>query len=157
MKKLRAEGMDRLHFQPAGRLQRPGEQTPRQSATGSVGLDLGAGTDCLVEGGVIERGPFGKRVEHTLGHVGGGGLGESDAENFLGRDAFQEEVDDALRQNMRLARSSIGRDPSRHRGIGDGALQITNLKRDDVRLDHSPPIKSSVTPPELDHSFTRAR
>ena len=109
MQQLGAKCMDRLHFKSAGGFQCTGEQTPRQRPSGGVRLDIGARADRSIERAVVERGPFGERIEDAFRHVGGGRLGKGDAEYFFRLNAFQQEVDDALRQHMRLARSGIGR------------------------------------------------
>ena len=56
-----------------------------------------------------------QRVEHAVRHVGGGGLGEGDAEDFRRVDAVEQQPDHALRQHVGLARAGIGRDPGRAR------------------------------------------
>ena len=96
-----------------------------------------------------------QRAEHAVRHVGGGRLGEGDAEDFRRIDAAQQQPDDALRQHMGLAGAGIGGDPGRHVGIG--GLDLTRLTsgRDDARGAHSPPPSSP--PPVSDHSLTRAR
>ncbi len=97
MQELGAEGMDGLHLEAARGVERAREQAPRQRATRSVGLKARALANGFVEAGIVERGPFGERVEHPLGHVGGGGLGEGDAEDFFRLDAVEQKVDHALR------------------------------------------------------------
>ena len=52
-----------------------------------------------------------ERVEHAVRHVGGGGLGEGEAEDFRRVDAVEQQADHALRQHMGLARAGIGRRP----------------------------------------------
>jgi hypothetical protein len=38
---------------------------------------------------VVERGPTPQLVEHAVGHICGGGLGEGDAEDLSGLDAVE--------------------------------------------------------------------
>ena len=128
MQQLGAKSMDRLHFKSAWGFQCAGEQTPRQRSSGGVRLDSGARADRRIERAVVERGPFGERIEDAFRHVGGGRLGEGDAEYFFRRHAFQQKVDDTLCQHMRLARSGIGGNPGRHFGIRHRALQLADLK-----------------------------
>ena len=90
--------------------------------------DVRAGADRVVERRIVERGPFGERVEHALGHVGGGGLGEGDAEDFFRLDALEQEIDHPLCQYMGLARTGVGSDPGRYVRIGDRALQLPDLR-----------------------------
>ena len=122
VQELRAEGMDGLHFQSARCLQRAREQPPRQRPPPDVGHHVRSVMDHVVERGIVERRPFGERVEDALGHVGGGGLGEGDAEDFFRLDALEQQIDHALRQHMRLARAGIGGEPRRYVGIGHRPL-----------------------------------
>ncbi len=76
--------------------------------TGDAGL-----ADRGVERVVVERDPVAERGEHPLRHVGGGGLGEGDAEDLFRRHAVEQQADHALHQHMGLARAGIGRDEGR--------------------------------------------
>ena len=119
MQQPRAEGVDGLHLQAARRLQRRGKQPPRAGAVlrRSPSLPVESLIFC-VERVVGQRAPVGERAEHAVGHVGGGGLGEGDAEDLRRIDAAQQQIDDALRQHMRLAGAGIGRDEGRRVRIG---------------------------------------
>ena len=150
----RAEGVDGLHFQPARRFQRRGEQPARPRALGHVGFLAGAEQNLGVELGVVERGPFRQRAEHAVRHIGGRRLGEGDAEDLGRIDAAQQQIDDALRQHMGLAGAGIGRDESRYVGIGGVDLHAADIGRDDAGRGH---VSPSSLPPESDHSLTRAR
>ena len=68
-----------------------------------------------------------ERLEHTVRHVGGGGLRVGEAEDLLGRGAAQQQPDHALRQHMRLARARIGGDPGGRRRVGRGALNVEDV------------------------------
>ena len=157
VQELRTEGVDGVHLQAAWRLQRPGEEPSRQRPPRRRRRDIGVLANSLVEPCIVERRPFRQPVEHLLRHVGGGGLGEGDAEDFFRRYAFEQQVDDALRQHVGLAGARIGGDPSRHLGIGGFTLPPPYLVRDGVGRSHSPLQKSSTSPPVADHSLTRAR
>ena len=99
--------------------------------------------------------PVAERGEHPLRHVGGGRLGEGDAEDFFRRHAVEQQPDHALHQHVGLARAGIGRDERRGRrdrrrapawrgrlsGMGRGAFTIPR----------------SPVPPAADHSLMRAR
>jgi hypothetical protein len=89
VQQLGAECMDRLYLEAAGGFQGAREQTPRQAAAGCAGLDAAGVADRRVECGIVERRPFGECVEDALGHIGGRGFGEGDAQNFFGRDTLQ--------------------------------------------------------------------
>ena len=157
VQELRAECVNCLHFKATRGFEGSGEQPSRQRAPRRIGFDVRARPDCLLERGVVEHRPFAERVEHPLRHIGGGGLGEGDAKDFFRLHACKEKIDHALRQNMGLTRSGIGSHPSGRLGIRDRTLQRADLERDDLRPPHSAPGISSMTPPELDHSLTRAR
>ena len=158
MQQLGAESVDGVHLQPARGVERAREQAPRQRAPRGVGLEARALANGFVEAGIVERGPFGERVEHALGHVGGGGLGESDAEDFFRLDAVEQKVDHALRPARGSCPSRHWRRPTptrpdwrrraaaraRNSGMTPGGL-IRRLRT------------SSAAPPVLDHSLTRAR
>ena len=64
---------------------------------------------------VVQRREFG---EHALRHLGGGGLGEGQAEDARRIGAGEQQADDAARQDEGLARAGIGRDPGRARRVG---------------------------------------
>ena len=158
VQELGAEGMDRLHLQSAGRLQRAGKKPARQRTPRGIGRHMRPRLDRVIERGVVQRGPFGERVEDAFRHIGGGGLGEGDAEDFLGRHAAEQQPDHPLHQHMGLAGAGIGGDPRRNGRIGDFALQPKHVGRNDARRSHRRcTMMSSVTPPLLDHSLTRAR
>ena len=108
----------------------------RRAASG-ITPDLVA--DHVVERGVVERGPGRERVEHALGHIGGGGLGEGDAEDFLRFDIFKQQVDHALRQHMGFARAGIGGEPRRHFRIGRRPLSPAHVFGNGVWRSHWPP------------------
>src|SRR6476620_1691259 len=111
MQEARAESMDGLHLESTRRLQGERKQPASARTQRWVGLEARYFADLAVESFVVVGDPAAERIEDLLGHIGGCGLGEGDAENFLGRDIGKEEPDHALRQNEGLARSGIGRDP----------------------------------------------
>ena len=111
MQKPCAKCVDGLNLEPTRRLQRQREQPPRARAPRRIGIEVGHPTDRRIEFLVVERGPAPQLIEHAVGHIGGGGLGERDAENLSGIYALEQKTDDALCQNVSLARSSIGGDP----------------------------------------------
>ena len=114
----RAEGVDGLHLQAAGCLQRLGEQLARPRASFGVDLPDAGQADFGVELFVVERGPARQPLEHAVRHVGGGRLGIGEAEDFRGVSAFQQQANHALRQHEGLAGACIGRHPGGHGGIG---------------------------------------
>jgi len=67
------------------------------------GVEVGHQSDGRIELLIVERGPAPQLVEHAVGHIGSGGLGEGDAENLSGIYALEQKTDDALCQNVSLA------------------------------------------------------
>ena len=63
-----------------------------------------------VEFVVAQGHPVPERGEHALRHVGGGRLGEGDAEDFFRRHAIEQQPDDAVDQHMGLAGAGVGGD-----------------------------------------------
>ena len=91
-----------------------------------VGMRDAGLADRGVQRGVIQRDPMAERGEHPLRHVGGGGLGEGDAEDFFRRHVVEQQPDHALHQHMGLAGSGIGRNEGGGRGIGRARLRGAN-------------------------------
>ncbi len=149
-----AQRVNGLDLQPARRLQRTGEQLARRGPQPDIGRGDSHLADRGVERGVIERDPVSERGEHPLRHVGGGRLGEGDAEDLLRRDALQQQPDHALDQDMRLAGPGIGRDESGRRRVRGAGLRRANFWWNGPGcLHHS----SNPNPPAADHSLIRAR
>ena len=123
----RAEGVDGLHLEPARRLQRRSEQPPRPGAFARAGLAASGQSDAFVERGIVQHRPVGERTEDAVRHVGGGGLGEGDAEDLGRIAAAQKQVDHALRQHVRLAGAGIGRNESRIVGVGGVDLHAAHI------------------------------
>ena len=111
------------------------------------------GTNHAVEGLIVEGDPVAEGLEHPLRHIGGGGLGKGDAEDFLRGHAVKQQPDDALHQHMGLAGSGVGGDESRRRGIGGAGLRGADAIGNRADRRHSPP----PAPPAADHSLIRAR
>jgi hypothetical protein len=160
VQELGAEGVDGMHLEAARRLQRAGKKPPRQgplrAGQRSAKRQTGSVENGGIEGGIVERGPVRERVEHALRHIRGRCLGEGDAEDLLWLDAGEQQVDHALRQHVRLARSGIGGDPRGNGGIRHGGLHAPHVGGNDVRRSHGITISSSG-PPVADHSLTRAK
>ena len=113
-----------------------------------------ASLDLLVKRCVIERGPLRERIEYASCHVGCGGFGEGDAKDLRGICAAQQQVDHALDQHMCLAGTGIGGDEHRALGIGGRNLRSPGGIRNLASGSHG---STSLSPPEADHSLTRAR
>ena len=132
MQDLRAEGVDGLHLQAARRFQRPRKQPSRQGAARGRYAARPRG-DLGIKRGVVECGPAPERVEHALGHVGGGRFGEGETEDFFRRHAGEQKLDHAPRQDVGLAGAGIGGDPGGDGRIGHFALQAQHVRRNDAR------------------------
>jgi hypothetical protein len=122
-----AEGVDGLHLQAARRFERGGKQPARPGSLAGIGPAAGRKRDRSVERGVVERGPARKPLEHFVRHIGGGGLGEGDAENFGGVDAAQQQIDHPLSENIGLAGAGIGRHESGDVRIGGLDLHAAHV------------------------------
>ena len=95
-------------FSPPGVSSAVAKSRRARARCGASGSLAGRKFDPRVERGVVERGPFRQRIEHAGRHVGGGGLCEGDAKDFLGLDAAQQQVDHPLHQHVRLAGAGVG-------------------------------------------------
>ena len=111
-----AEGVDRLEPQTARGLdcaceerarmievERPRHPEVRQSAP---------------QGEVVEHRPFAEAREEAVLHLGRGGLGVGQAQHVLRVHALQQQPRHAVRQDARLARAGIGREPRRGARVG---------------------------------------
>ncbi|MCW2315098.1 hypothetical protein M2322_000618 [Rhodoblastus acidophilus] len=156
MKKALAEGVNRQHFQAAGRFQRPREQDARAlQLVRPLRSRLSRRGDGLGQVRIRERRPMGQGAEHALGHIGGGGFGEGQAKNPAGPIAVQEEPNHALRQHMRLARPGVGGDPGRIARVGRPRLVTARFFGDRAFDAHASSDESFD--PTTDHSRVRAR
>ena len=149
-----AQRVDGLNLQPARCFQRRGKQFACRFAQRHGRVRDAGVADRGIERVVVERDPVAERREHALGHVGGGRLGEGEAQDLFRRHAGEQQTDHALHQHMGLAGAGVGRHERGCRGIGCAGLRVTDGRRNGARsLHHS----SSATPPAADHSLTRAR
>ncbi len=150
-----AKRMDGLDFQAARRFQCAGEKPPchrkarrARPATFKRFQPLGQFT-------IRQHRPFRQTRKHPVLHHGCRSLRIGEAEDFRGIGPFEQQADNTLGQNMRLARPGIGRHPDRGGGIGRPCLCVDGFRRDIKFLLHSPP--SPPASPPADHSSTRAR
>ncbi len=150
----RAERVNGLHLQAARRFQRACKQFARGLAQACGRMRDADVPDRGIEACIVQRDPVAERREHPLRHVGGGGLGEGDAEDFLRRHAGKQQADHALHQHMGLAGAGIGRHEGRSCGVRRALLRVAHRAGNWTRrLHHS----SSPRPPAADHSLMRAR
>ncbi|MND89550.1 hypothetical protein D3C80_816110 [compost metagenome] len=108
-----AERVDCLDLQAAGRLQRLCKQPPRLGELGRIRLitfDAGYPLAQLLVG---KHRPFRQPLEHAVRHLRCRSLGIGEAQNGGGAATGQQQPYHPLGQNMRLARTGIGRNPGR--------------------------------------------
>ena len=150
-----AEGVDGVDLQSARRLHRAGEERARELHLGTRRLRAFEFRQFLDEAVLVERHPAPQALEHADRHVGGGGLGEGEAQDPAGQGAREQQAHDAVGEHLGFSRARIGRHPGRGARVGGAALRILGVVRDDEIRAHSDPSP----PPALasDHSFTRAR
>ena len=147
-----------------------GKATEQGLAEGVDGLDVhaavqdtgeqaaGAGPSFFVRGVAEEPGqafvqltlrgrrPGPQALGHPVGHLGGGGLGEGEAEDAPGRGAGQNQGEHPVGQHLGLAGAGGRRHPHRSPWVCGPALGLLGI------LSHGP-----SSPPATDHSLTRAR
>ena len=131
-----AEGVDRLDLEAAGGLDGAGEEAPRQlhlSGARPLAFELRQLGDQLRLG---ERHPASEPLEDANRHVGGGRLGEGEAQEPARMRARQQEAHDAVGQDLGLARAGIGRHPGGGARVGGAALLRDGVIRDDDVLAH---------------------
>ena len=152
MQQPRAEGVDGLHLQPARRLQRLRKQPARVRAPRGVGPAAPISAISLVERGVVERDPFGERVEHAVRHVGGRGLGEGEAEDLRRRRAASSSRITRCASTWVLPEPALADDPGRHAPDRTPRAGVEHVGGDAARS-----FQPSSSSPPADHSLTRAR
>ena len=120
-------------FSPPGVSSALRKQFARALAQCRVGWRDTGLADRVVQRVIVERDPVTERREHPLRHVGGGRLGEGDAQDLLRRHAVEQQADHALHQHVGLARTGIGRHERRGGGIGRARLRVADGRRESVR------------------------
>ncbi len=158
LQKPLAEGVQGLDLEPARRLDRAGEQLSRELELGRTGLPGAALDDRRGQRLVIEARPVGQRLENAARHVGGGGLGEGEAEDLRRRRALEQEPQDALGQDVGLAAACVSRDPGGSRRVRRRRLRSAQRFGNDERAAHgAASAVVSPSPAAADHSLTRAK
>ena len=156
----RHPGLEReaLEQRLAKRVDRHDAQAPRQvehAGEEAAGVAQGAGRGRLA-GQLLDLGrerllvardrPRGELALDPRPHLGGGGLGEGEAEDGVGPRAGQQEAEHAVGEDARLAGAGVGRDPDRAAGVGGAALGGGGGE-----------AGAHGSPPASRHSATRAR
>ncbi len=150
-----AEGVQRLHAQAPRRFDRAGEEPPRILKGLRIGRVRAGFLDRSGERLVVERRPFGERPEYAGRHIGGGGLGEGEAEDARWGRPGKQQPQHALGEHIGLAAAGVGRHPGGGAGRGGRRLRLAQLLGNGQRAIHA--VSPSMSSPEFDHSFTRAR
>ena len=115
----RAEGVDGLDLEPAGRFDRAGEETARLGER--LGVEVALDPEfCqhVAQPVVFEHGPFAEAAEQAVLHLARGGGGVGEAEDVLGRRAVEEQAGHPVGEDPRLARPSVGRKPGADARVG---------------------------------------
>ena len=110
---------------------------------------LGQGLD---QGSLPHGRPAGEHGIDALGHVRGGGTGEGEAQDAVGRGAGQHQAQDPVRQHLGLARTGGSADPDGSARVRCQALAIGGHAD---RIDGGCHVSPAAAP--ADHSLTRAR
>ena len=145
--KPRAERMDRLDLQPAGRVDSLGKQPSRltQHRLGHRPFDAKLG-QFVPQRRVRQHRPAPQPCEQPVLHLGRGGLGIGQAQDALRFGPAQKQPCDPVDQHPRLARPGIGRQPDRPGGIcrldltqaGEVFCHPTSSGADGSLISHSP-------------------
>ena len=125
-----AKGVNGLNLEPAGGFKRAGEQPAGNRQHRRIRPPPFDPLDRRGELLVVERRPLGEVVEDPLRHLGGGGLGEGQAEDAAGIVAGKQEPLDAAGEDEGLARPGIGRDPGRGGRIRRRRLRLLGRRID---------------------------
>ena len=107
------EGVQRLNLEAARRLDRSGEQLPREGEIRRAWRGRAAFDDRIRQGLVRKARPAGELGEDALGHVGRRRLGVGKTQDLGRRRSRQQQPHHALGQDMSLAAAGVGRRPGR--------------------------------------------
>ena len=113
-----AKSVNGLDTETGGRIDDGGEQLPRARLHVGVGLPAVQVEQRLFQRRVIHHRPFAQPLDDAVGHFGGGGPGEGDAEDTVGRRAAEQQAQHAVGQHGRLAGAGRRIDPDA--GVGRG-------------------------------------
>ena len=145
------KGVNGPDLEPLGHLQGEGEKAARP------GQHLGRRRmpqkrlDLVSEHVVGRHGPVAETRVEPVFHLGGGGLGEGQAQDAPGRRAGRQQAGDALDEHVGLAGPGVGRHPHRTGGVAGRPRPLIGFGAAPGGGGHSP------SPPRASHSLTRAR
>ena len=146
-----AEGMDGQDVDAARRIEHTREEAACHDALRRIGCPVDQLGDAGVERRLVGQRPAAELVGEAVAHFGGCRLGEGEAEDALGFDAFEQQPRHAVGEDLRLARAGIGHDPGGMIGRGGAPLRIGRQGDGVEHVAHSSP------PPAVDHSAIRSR
>ena len=149
-----AEGVDGADPHAARQVEHAGEQGARIASLVSGVGSTWSSREPGVEIRVVERHPFAEPALQPHRHLRGGGLGEGEALDALGRRAGEHEAEQAIGQELRLPRPRGGGDEGGDLGVGGAALlgfgaRARAAQRGAGDVVHAPS-------PAASHSATRA-
>ena len=118
-----AEAVDGHDVEAAGKVEHAGEEAAGVlEGAGGRGLAQQVQEVVTQAGLVALHGPAGEPALDPDRHLGGGGLGEGEAQDRFGGGTGEEEAQHAVGEDAGLAGAGIGRDPDRAGGVGGAAL-----------------------------------
>ena len=150
------EGMDGHDLEAARRVEHGGEQPARAAPRLVVGQRPGQRLELGVEHRVVDQRPAPEVAVDAVGHLGGGGAREGQAQQPRGRRAVEQQAHHPVGQHLGLAGAGRRRDPDRLRRVGGVALRAAGPP---ARQGNSRAPRHHVSSPRAgsDHSLTRAR
>jgi len=138
-------------FDTARCIEHAREQAARHDALRRIGRPVDQFGDAGVERRLVGQRPATELVGEAVAHLGSRRLGEGEAEDALGLDAFEQQPRHAVGEDLRLARAGIGHDPGGMIGRGGAPLRVGRQGDGIEHVAHSSP------PPAVDHSAIRSR
>ena len=145
-----AEGVDGLHLEAAGRLQRAGEEragrhcTRATSATGST--QLARACACRLASSAVTHSA--SRANSALRHLRGGGLGVGERTGCVsGWRAAQQQARDPHGQHVGLAGAGVGAHPGGGGRVGGSRLVAPRLRTRHIELRFEE--EAHLSPPRL--------
>src|ERR1700691_4819627 len=104
------EGVQRLNLEAARAFNRAGKQLAGEDEVARPRCVRAALDDRFRQGAVAKTRPLRELAEYTVCHVGGRGLGVSEAEDLRRRRSVEQQPQHALCEDMGLAAAGVGGD-----------------------------------------------
>ncbi len=138
-----AKGMDRLNLETAGRFKHFGEQHPRAPQYVVDRRIAGQVFDGLTQLAVFGDRPFGQKRIDSVGHLCRCCAREGKTQNPVGRRPRKQQRENAVGQDLGLARARRCRDPDGTRRVGGAPLGCTGIGTFDDSVHSSPPLSTT--------------